>query len=323
MKKLLLILLISSIAISIFSCDDSVNPKAGFEEVYILNCIIRSDTSYQVATISHSFDVEGYDPYTNENDPFIKDAQIKLFYNNSVFVMSDSSAPRTDNSRYKTQQNFYYTKSFKPMYNRPMKIEAVLPNGKILTAESDVLTLNSIHVYSTDKKISLNNTQDVIGFNWGRLNTSSDNKGVYFSPELVILYAYEKNNVVENLQKKIPLYYINGETPVYPQIETEIQSCTFEMDVVNRAMAEISGGDLQKGNYKINKAVFRLLVMDAGLAAYYSTQKTFLDEFSMRVNQPDASNIQGGLGVFGSYSVKQVNIELTTDYVESFGYQKK
>lgn len=322
MKKLFFILFLSLITLSIFSCDDSVNPKAGFEEVYVLNCIIRSDTSYQVATVSRSFEVDGYDPYTNQNDPFIKGARIKIFYNNSVYAMSDTTIPRGDGSRYKTPLNFYYTKSFKPMYSRLMTVEAELPNGKVLTASTDVVALNSIYVHSTDKKISLNNIDKVIGFNWNVVN-NSDSKVFYFAPELVILYTREKDNFVENLQKKIPLYYLNNELPIYPQIEAAIQSCKFDIEVINRAMSEISGGDSQKGNYKINKAVFRLLVMDAGLAAYYSVQKTFLDEFSMRVNQPEASNIQGGLGVFGSYAIKKVNIELTTDYVESFGYQKK
>lgn len=323
MKKLFFVFLLLLVALSIFSCDDSVNPKADLEEVYVLNCIIRSDSSYQVATISHSFDVDGYDPNTNKSDPFIKGVQVKLFYGNSVFAMRDTSIPRADNSRYKTPLDFYYTKNFKPTYNRPMKIEAVLPNGKILTGEADALTLGSVRISSSRIKISSIHSEKGVVFKWNKLNTSSVSKGVYFAPEFVIFYSYEKDNIVENLQKKIPLYYLSNNMAVYPRIETSADSCAFEMEVINRTMTEISKNDLQKNNYRIDKAVFRLLVMDAGLATYYSAQKTFLDEFSMRVNQPEASNIKGGLGVFGCYSVRQANIELTADYVASFGYQKK
>ena len=45
-----------------YSCDQSINPNAPFRERFILNGIMKSDTSYQIVTLTHSYQPEGYDP---------------------------------------------------------------------------------------------------------------------------------------------------------------------------------------------------------------------------------------------------------------------
>jgi hypothetical protein len=325
MKKI--IILFSLLIIPLLSsCDDQVNPKADFEEVFVLNCIIRADTNYQVATISRSYNVEGFDPLSNRVDPFIKGAVVKIIYDNVTYVLKDSSVARTDTSRYNTPLHFYYTKNFKPEYSLPIKIEARLPNGKILTAASEAISINTVYLSSLNQSIPSSFGNANVSFNWGQLQDPSVTQGIYYAPELVILYSQEKNGVVKNYQKKIPITYIsgqNGKIPIYPQIQSGIFYISFYMDAINLAMQEISDGDPNKSSYKIDKALFRLLLMDAGLATYYAIQKTFFDEFSLRVNQPEVSNIKGGLGVFGFFAMKQLSIDILPGYIESFGYKSK
>lgn len=326
MKKIKLIIICLLVVFIFNSCDDSVNPKADFEEKYILSCIIRSDTTYQVATISHTYNIDGYDPRTNIIDPFIKGARIKIYYNDNVYELKDTSILRSGETRYNTPLNFYYTNKLQPQYSLPIKIEALLPNGKLLKAESEAISLSTVFLHSTSNTLPPQAGASRISFNWGELNVPVNSKGIYYSPELVILYSYNNNGIEAKRQKKVPVYLlntINGKEPVYPRIVTGIFDTSFEMEAINRAMEEISEGDPNKNNYIIEKATFRLLMMDAALATYYSLQKTFLDEFSVRVNQTDVSNIQGGLGIFGSYSIKQVSIEIANNYVFSFGYSIK
>jgi hypothetical protein len=109
-------------------------------------------------------------------------------------------------------------------------------------------------------------------------------------------------------------------SPIYPEISVGSNSISFDTLAIGIALREISKDDPQKKNYKIEKALFRLLVLDKNLAAYYSMQKTFLDEFSVRVNQPDFTNIEGGLGVFGIYAIKKSEIQIDASYINKFGY---
>lgn len=322
MKRFYFAIVIS--ALIFISCDDQVNPKADFEEVYVLSCIIKTDTTFQVATISHSYDVEGFDPTTNTKDPFIKGAKVKLFYGENVIEFRDTAIARDPDSRYKTPMNFYYTNKFKTTSTPVlMRIEATLPNGKVLSASSELISIYSVYLNSLNVPISSDPISSKLNFTWGEWTLTPNSKGVYYAPELVILYTQNKDGQKIKKQKKVPSFYANtanGLLPIYPQIQAGTKSESFEMDAIKKAMAEISEGDPNKSNYKIDGVIFRLLLMDAGLASYYSLQKTFLDEFSVRVNQPDITNIKGGLGVFGNYTIKQINVDITREFISSFGY---
>jgi hypothetical protein len=324
MKKFIKFLSLLVLIIAVISCDDQVDPKTDFSQVYSLNCIIRTDSAFQVATITKSYNVNGYDPYSNTEDPFIKGAQVRIFYDNTIYYLRDTSVARTADSRYKTPLNFYYTKNLFPHRSLPIRIEAILPNGKTLSSSGEIISPNTLYLYSSSPSIPSFNPISRINFNWGELGLIYRTKGVYYAPELAILYTHEKGGVKRSYQKKVAMYYIPGspdKQPVYPQIQTNILSAGFEMDAINRAMEEISAGDQNKKNYKIEKAYFRLLAMDAGLATFYSAQKIYLDEFSVRLNQPEISNITGGLGVFGTYTIKNIELEVQPAYIESFGYR--
>ena len=70
MKKVILLMPLL-VSLYFISCDDSFNPYAPFTGDYILNGIMRGDTSYQVVTLTHSYQPKSTDPLTYKNDPAI------------------------------------------------------------------------------------------------------------------------------------------------------------------------------------------------------------------------------------------------------------
>jgi len=325
MKKLIFFLFIAINVILIISCNDNVDPKTDFKEVYALNCVIRGDTSFQVATITRSYNVSGFDPSTNTDDPFIKGAKIKLNYESTgkTYFFRDTSMVRTNDPRYSTPLNYYYINNFQPETESPISIEATLPNGKVLTAKSITFYVSPYMIEDNFYSIPLAVFGNYLVFNWSNLVSTKDEQ-VYYVPELIIEYAQIRNGTPVELQKKVPLFYVsggNGEFPLYPPIQTDISYVNFDTLTIRRALLEISAGDANKNNYIIHKAVFRLLVVDKDLAVYYAAQKTFLDEFSVRVTQPEFTNINGGLGIFGTLTSTQIDVPIKENYIKSFGYQ--
>ena len=324
MRKLIFFLF-TTINIFLFvSCDDQVDPKTDFKDVYALNCVIRGDTSFQVATITRSYNVDGFDPLTNTNDPFIKGAVIKLTYqsNGKTYTFRDTTAIRPDDSRYSTPMNYYYIKDFRPTTESAISVEAVLPNGKVLRANSTTFYASPYLIQDNFYSIPIAVIGNYLVFNWTSL-VSTKNEKIYYVPELVIKYAKVQNGVSVEMQKKVPLFYIsgdNGDVPLYPSIQGDITNVRFDTLTIRRALEEISAGDPNKQNYIIHKAVFRLLITDKNLAVYYAAQKTFLDEFSVRVTQPEFTNISGGLGIFGTLTSTQINVPIKANYIRSFGY---
>lgn len=312
---------------SFISCDDNVNPKSELQEIYALNCILRGDSTYQVATISKAYDVDGFDPSANTNETFVAGATIKVYYRNSVFVFRDTLLQRPANSKLKTLMPAYYTKEFSAQYPTTVKIEAILPNNKLLTAESETFSPSLVYLFAQSPIIPPPaNPNGQVRINWYESGIPKSSKGLYYSPELVIHYTKEVNGVKTKHEKKIPKYYQNSGgslIAIYPQIETNVSSALFDMDAVKKSLDEISEGDSQKSNYTIDKAIFSLLIMDRNLAVYYASQRTYLDEFSVRFSQPEFTNVVGGLGIFGSYIINRTEFTFTSSFIESFGYKTK
>lgn len=323
MRRLIFFLFIALNIISIISCDDQVDPKSDFKDVYALNCIIRGDTSLQIATISRSYNLDGYDPLLNTNDPFIKGATIKLTYgdNRITYTFRDSSVFRSTYSRYSTPMNIYYIHDFKPETNSKISIEAVLPNGQTLKSNSTTYFLSADFIDVNSHLFPLPSTVygNFFVFKWNRLDMRNKIVNVYFGPELILKYFKIENGARVAYEKKVPSYYYNGLS--VPPLLKDIKEFSFDTLSVRKTIEEISTGDSNKENYIIDKMVFRLFAVDKDLATYYSSNRTFNEEFSVRVVQPNYSNIDGGFGLFGTISSAQLDISIKPSYITSFGYK--
>lgn len=310
--------IISIFLLSLFflSCEEDFSPYGEFRENYILTCVLRSDTAYQTATLSRSYFTGTNDPFDNEIDPSIRFADVRVWYEDSVYVLHDSTSTRTDTSRYKTPESFYVTNRFKITQNKPIEIEVLLQNGRRLKAKS-----------VTPKDILFTNLSDVlippvygniISIYWSNGNTNG-----FYLPKLFIRYTKRVGNISTLHHHEVPIRYtlLNGtEHPVYPQPSNQL-AIVFNMHVISRALNEIKM--LQDENVKISiheKLEVKVAVLDENLTRYASsTSKTF-DDLTVRVNETDYTNINGGLGIFGSFLVKEYDrLRFQENYIKSLG----
>ncbi|MCX6152235.1 MAG: DUF4249 family protein [Ignavibacteriales bacterium] len=299
----------------ILSCDDSINPKTEFRERYILYAVLRGDTSFQLAILSHSYDVYGLDPIINTEDPLVKDADIKIWTDTNVVKFKDSTISRTDTSRYKGLLSIYYLNNFKPGFGTKLTIKARLANGMLLQSETRVpeqIILDSLF------KIPIED------LNYFKMSWQPVTDGNTFYMCRYKLY-YKKNNGAYSYsqqQIEIPLFLnIVGDTvePVYPAISKN-NFIKFDLETLNWVMKKISDGDPQKSNFYIDRTVLEIYSMDKELSNYFTTTHGYLDQFSVRLDETDYSNIDGGLGIFGAYNKQTFSFFLKEDYIRSFSY---
>jgi hypothetical protein len=313
-KSVFILLLLISIVL-FNSCEQNVDPKAPFKERYILNLIIRGDTSYQIATLSHSYTVSGINPLENKTDPTIQDADIRIWYNDNVFKMRDTSIIRQDTSRYNTPANFYYLKGFKPGGEAPVEVRVELNNGRILTATTT--TPGKIDIDSADLSIPSSYKSN---FSYVWKNT---NNGIYYIYRFRFYYTISEGSTVIWHYKEVPLTYIkSGSTyvPYFPSVSKNT-SVLYENSCLDSAMIQISRGDGNKSKYEIKRAEFEIIIFDKALSDYYSVTHGYLDEYSIRLDENDFTNINGGFGIFASYLNQKIVVKLTEKYVRSFGYR--
>ncbi|MEE9430144.1 MAG: DUF4249 family protein, partial [Melioribacteraceae bacterium] len=275
---------------SIFGCDDEVTFQAEYEEKEILYCVLNADSSNQYALLKTNFENKN-----SQQNHYIKNAKITLKQNKVTSELRDTSALNNN-----TETDFYYSKNFKPPLGSEIEITAELPNGKVLSA---FLTVPNFSLFVFQQSLlTIPSSQDPTRLYIGwTLRNGNDN--LAFLTRLIINYRINKNNIETEHSYTIPIEYIikNDNTlPVHPQIgRSSFQ--VYSQQVIDRAFREISIGDTNKSAYTIVNANLEIFVLEENLTNYSASVEAFKNSYSVKVYEPQISNIEGGLGVFGAF----------------------
>lgn len=308
-KKLFIVL---GSTLLFWSCEENFSPKTDFVEKYVLYSIINPDSSIQTAYLQKSYFVDGYDPYLNTEDPSIKGAEIRLRQKNNVFFLRDTSIEITDTSRYKSPVNFYYTKDFYTIGSDSIEILVTLSNGIKLYSITNMAP--EVEFEIENNKIIPAEEQDHVKFFWNLAGQNS-----WYLPKFV--FYYTKDNI--RYEKEVATEYILKDgnwTASFPAI-TQSNVIRYFHYAIDSAFAEISKNDPDKNRYKILGGVLNLLVFNESLSSYFSSTNGYLDDFTIRLDESDYSNINGGLGVLGTVRKQTFGAKFTEAYIISFGYQ--
>ncbi|MGA8263341.1 MAG: hypothetical protein WB779_02755, partial [Ignavibacteriaceae bacterium] len=137
MKRAILILPII-LFILFESCNEDFNVNAPFKNFYTLNCILRNDNPIQYAIISKNIYTEsGATPTLPSTAQNIKGANVEIYYDDSVFVMRDTTIQVTDSGN-TIQVNCYYLKNLVMTPGKIISIKATTPDGQILKSTNQI-----------------------------------------------------------------------------------------------------------------------------------------------------------------------------------------
>lgn len=316
MKKLLFLLLLSLVVV-FYSCDEDFNPYGEYRDKYVFTCILKSDEAYQVAYLSHGYRPPGVDPYENTTDPSIDNGDIRVWYNDTVYVFRDTLIARTDQSRYKDPIHIYYNNRFAVKNNKTIELEVLLPGGKRLKSISE--TPGEIKFDDKSETLVPPVDDDNVQFIWKQL----DEENIYIG-SLKMRYRQDINGEIIENTKIIPSRYViskNVETPYYP-VASSSPNTYFEVSAVTKALQEISEGDPDKQNYSIYARLsFNLIAYDLPASKYVSSVSGSVDDLTVSENVSDYTNIEGGFGIFGSYAKKTYDrIVFSESFIRSLGY---
>lgn len=316
MKKILLFS-IATFLLFLIGCDETFDPRGEYDERYSLNCIVRSDTNLQIVTTFISYDVPGMDPYENIKYPFIEGAFIRMWQGDDVYIFRDSMEARVDTSRYKSPRQYYYIDNFVAKENQPLEIEALLPNGRRLKAETKVPQRTTKDFNTSDSKYP------VEGKNTLTMAWNSDDPEAVFLPIVELYYSQNINGAEVRKIQEIPLDLVSSEgqrIEIFPEPSRDI-SINIPSSIIDEYMAKISEGNDKKSDYTIYTIIVSLLTFDKNLSGYYSSVSKIDDSFSVRLDELDFSNIEGGFGIFGTYMSSKMVTFFEKEYIEQFGYR--
>jgi hypothetical protein len=310
MKKVLLFI---SLFVLLISCSESFEPFGALKDQYALNCIVKGDTTFQIAAITRTYANENYNPYSNTTDPNVSGALIRIWNGDSVVVFRDTTFTRPANSNYQTPYHLYYTKKFK-LVSTSLEIEAILPNGVRLTGQATVP--NAVKFIYTDKVVPPK-SKSVIEFIWdaGTLDNA------YLTQ--VSIYYYKADDPQKTIKiAYVPASYISQDGldfPIAPK-PNNANKLVIDVSTISKTMELISAGDPNKSNYVILGPYLEVVSFGKSLSTYFNSITRTNDAYTVNLNEIDYSNINNGLGVFGVYLRNYQSFDFTHAYIKSFGY---
>jgi hypothetical protein len=279
------------------SCDNSIEYMGEFSQRYSLNCVLRSDKNVQYATINRS-----YPPGSASTNTNVRDAVVSLILPDTTLLFRDSilSAEVSGNV-----SSFYYLKNFSITKNTDVKIQAVLPDNTILTAEARSAGYTKVLMESPD--LVLPGSEDESAFFMWRILGEKDS--IIQIPALYIRYIISGADTAVRYKKINGIYFQSGSIFRVPN------------SALSLGMNRISEGISDKSSITIIDGFFELKLCDYMMGMYAAAAETFDDEFSIRISGSNFSNINGGFGIFGTYMSQGFDIPFLPDYVASFGYK--
>jgi hypothetical protein len=301
------------VSVYFLSCDESFNPFTDFKQDYGVACILRSDTTLQLISITKSYP-DGEDVGTVPKFLFEDGADVRIWYQDSVYKLYDTSFYSIENP---DTLKYYYSNRFKIGYSEDIELEVLLKTGKRLKAFS-----------KTPEEILFKNTSEVlippVGKTVVQLSWSVPSTEYYFLPRLRVKCEQNINGANEIFYKELPVKYetINDIlTPVFPKSSKNL-SAVYQLDAINRFLSDYSSSLESPTNVTIHQTLdFEVLTFDAEVSRYISVSNTNTNNLSIRFDEGDYNNISGGLGIFGSQvNKKYTRLRLLENYIRSFGF---
>jgi hypothetical protein len=331
-------ILFTLLFLSLESCNSDFNINAPRQDVYVLNCIVRSDTSVQYALISKNYFTEnGTIPPPNSIDQNIKGATIRIYYNDSVFVMRDTTVQLL-NSGSTAVVDCYYVKNLILSANKVIRIQAAVPGGDTLISTIQIPQISYPKTSWTFPQADppplptepfLPNQGSYStrpSYDWSWEGTAPGGTSIMSLPRLEVYYKHYEQGASVTKKALVPLAFYfasdgNGNLlPVNVDLSFRT-SCITLLETVNKAMQDISGDDPNKENYAITNVVFSVMCLDPALSRYYSAYNTYSTDFTVKLRQTDFSNIVGGKGIFGACYKFAKPLTVDSLYIRSFGYR--
>ncbi len=104
--------ILPAVALLALACDESFNPKEEFKQQYVLQCFVTTNGPQGspvsvTAVLARTYDVNGFDPSVNTDDPAIAGAEVTFTINQKLYYLLGAQRVNPDTSRYRTRQWIY------------------------------------------------------------------------------------------------------------------------------------------------------------------------------------------------------------------------
>ncbi|MEP0821874.1 MAG: DUF4249 family protein [Ignavibacterium sp.] len=301
-------------------CEEELNPKGPFLDAVVVFGVLSPGRTDHIVRVATTYDPPAFDPLEHTSSNQIANATVTVEVGGNMTQLRDTTFARSDPGRYQDSIRAYVYSAPTLQRGTPYTLSVAAPGYGTVTATTTPPSTGILEI-DLDSRPSIT-TPDV-------------------SREDLIIYAQPANDAEGHMVRIFLEYEVVSQNPgvilreEVPMVITDYQDClTYQASYPQiRRRQNIAGRELwifPFQNYartilKILKqyegemvsfprVAVVLVQADEHLYKYYSLVGGFRDEFSIRVDEPNYTNIQSGLGVFGSASADTIFVGLPVTY---------
>jgi hypothetical protein len=306
----------------LLSCNQSFDSKAPFQPQLVVFSVLSTDRTAQFVRVEGDYMPAGYDPLSSTADNAIPGAIVTMREGSTTYRLRDTVMSRQDTSRYKTPLHAFV---LNPFAAQPGKVYVVTVQASGYPAATATATMPGRSFPGTGVTTSLildnprgyEENADIIC----NALLSSAAKGyvgrLFADYEVLIGTEWIEGRV------EIPLAFIDPKVPdlkyvTYPQLKSRTADrmvVSFKNNVYKATLQSLASGRYKSNKLIFNRAVFQFLQADKNLFNYYNTTHAFRDAQSIRLDEPLFSNVSGGFGVVGAYTLDSLVHILPEDFL--------
>lgn len=274
-------------------CSNDFSPNGPYQPKLVVYSVLSGNTDTQFVDVYATVNPSNYSAERIQNESIIAGATVVLSsaetlysFHDTTMIVNDSGIPRSINR--------YVCYGAKILPNRKYDLSVNASGFPAAQTSFKTFSPGSILPLNTYLFVNSNNEYDVeVDLSLGRGS---------FAYLLRLCFEYEKkiNGLWESKTEEVPLYY-NGAQPIYPQFDFTGQALNarklFSRSVYKQTIAKMRSNPAD--TIRFNYAVIELQQFDESLYTYYSVVNSFPGGSSIRLDEPDYTNIVNGYGVVG------------------------
>ncbi len=283
-------------------CNELFSPKGPFEQRLVTYSVLSPMSDTQYVRVYLNYNPPGFDPYADTRDRADTTALVTISGAGETVSFHDILIIPSDQSRFSTLHAFV-SSLFRPQPSTEYTLTVVSPKYGTVTASTQSPGKGILNIYDMSTLLFPENYLD------GTIDVDvmldSGTKG--FIVRFVLVSAIQNNSTLTT-ETEIPLTYYQNAAGTWIPVYGTLFSAPSQFRHVSFAVRnyqQVLDNNTSKYGSKVyrKQAKFYLIQLDAGLYNYYGVVNGFQDPYSVRVDRPDYTNIQNGLGVFGSFNV--------------------
>lgn len=312
-----------SLVLLFLGCDQSFNPKAPFQQQMVVFSILSNARDTQYVRVNTNYDVSGFDPAEHQIDGAVEGAHVTVNGPTRSYDFRVVLLPRGDTSRYKSPIRAYTFSPFRPEHGKTYVLgitsEAYGTATAAVTLPDEPMMGFGLGTYMLDNPDS-GDPNNII---YIPALLTSRTKG--YLTQLFVDYLVLNGTEWQVERIEVPMTVLMDTldiwVPAYPPMRRLIVNQTSTAFAVKAYVKALIHVLKQHPNQKIifERVVARVLQCEQELYDYYNTVNGFRDPISVRLDEPDYSNIRGAKGVFGGYALDSL-VHLLP---ENFGFNAR